>query len=314
MLLTYSRTSMMVAVLTLLSPILARAADDATTKPSTTAAAPSGVFEDEKMPETKKEGVPKHDGALKVGVIVSKFTATGPSWSGSPYGYLHAAIAKDLQVEGIELSAIIEPDTDGDADQEEAIKESFPEGVAKIDGTDADALKALDVIVGQRISNMKDEMISAVHKAVENGTGLFIAQTFGTVTPGYSNEIADLFGMDGPAYAFNATPIACEVQATDAILEGTADAGTDWQAQPSGTAGHLRDGGTSLVKVADISTVGVRRSNDAAQELPMLYFTHFGKGGIVVSNFKDLPDPLANLQGEKFFVRCVKRAAALRTE
>jgi hypothetical protein len=149
---------------------------------------------------------------------------------------------------------------------------------------------------------------------VENGTGLVIAQTFGTVTPGYTAEIADLFGMDGAAYAFNATPVACEVQATDPILEGTADAGTEWQAQPSGTAGHLRDGGTSLVKVADISTLSVRRSKQEGDELPMLYITHFGKGGIVVSNFKELPEPLTDLQGEKFFLRCVKRAAGMRTE
>ncbi|MBA3273941.1 MAG: hypothetical protein H0T11_08750 [Chthoniobacterales bacterium] len=291
-----------------------KSAEPATTKPATTQAAPEGVFEDDSTPKTSAVPFERPPGPLKVGVIISKFTATGPNWGGAPYGYTHANIAKALAVDGIELHAIVEPESEGDAALVAALAENFPADVPLLDGHDEEVLKTLDVIVGQRIANMQDEMVAAIHGAVNAGTGLFIAQTFGTVTPGYRDEVCDLFGMESAAYAFNAVPLACDVQAADPLLEGTEDAGVDWQAQPSGTAGILREGVTQLVAISDVSAVQFRRNQDPEFQLPLLYFTHHGKGGIVVSNFKDLPEPLLNLTGDPFFVRCVKRAAALRPQ
>lgn len=274
-------------------------------------AAPDGIFEDESAPKSDKG---QSKGPLKVGVIISKFTATGPNWIGTPYGYSHAMIAKDLLADDVELYAIVEPETEGDADLATALAEHFPADVPTIDGHDAEQLQSLDVIVGQRVANMNDEMIAAVHEAVRQGTGLVISQTFGTVTPGYRQEICDLFGMKTAGYAFNMTPVACEVLAADPILEGSEDAGVEWQAQPSGTLGELAEGVTVLVNVTDIDSVQVKQNEADTITLPMLYFTHLEKGGIVVSNFKELPDPLKNLEGENFYLRCVRRAASLREE
>jgi hypothetical protein len=303
---------LLVSIISALFPV-ARAGGAEPVKPATTqASVPDWVFAPDDKPAMKSGEVPASPGPLKVGVIISRFTATGPSWAGSPYGYTHASIALLLVNENIQLYAIAEPGSEDDAEFVAALAANFPADVPKISSTDPAALRTLDVIVAQRIANMNDETISAIHQAVQEGTSLFISQTFGTVTPGYTASICDLFGLNNADYGFHATPLPIDVVATDPILQGTENAGTEWQAQPSGTLGVPREGVTPLIKLRSIDDLSVARSRPDGGQLLMLYFWHFGKGAVIVSNFKELPDELKDLSGDNFYLRCVKRAAALR--
>ena len=297
----------------------ARAAEPekaAASKPAATtqAAVPDWVFAEDEMAGKKDGKAAEPAGPLKVGVVISRFTATGPHWAGAPYGYSHANVAQQLVSPDVQLFALLEPETESDGDLATALAEFFPPDVPKLDAHDPAALKTLDVIVAQRVANMNDEMIAAISEAVGGGVGLVVSQTFGTVTPGYRPAICDMLGLDDATYGFHATPVACEVTATDPILAGTEAAGTEWQAQPSGTLGRPREGVTPLVKVGDIDSVEVvmNRGGVEGRIWPMLYFWRHGNGPVIVNNFKELPDPLKTLEGDNFFLRCVKRAAAMR--
>lgn len=281
-------------------------------KPATTQAAPDGVFEDESMPAKEGDAEETPGGPLKVGVMISHFTATGPHWGQSAYGYAHADIAKNLALPSITLFAIVEPDSENDPAFVEALEANFPAEVERVNAHDPAALKELDVIVANRIPNLTPEALEAIHSAVQKGTGLFIGQTFGTVTPGYASDpkLADLLGMDSPTYAFDRGESVVEVAApADPLLEGVEGSDEAWVTIPNGAMGEPRQNVAAVLKVRSTDTINYK-TDDAVGEMYLLYAHRFGKGGVVVQNFKRIPEPLSRLpEDDNLFIRCVRRAA-----
>ena len=125
-------------------------------------------------------------GSLKVGVLVSEYTATGPHAGSHPYGYAHAAVAADIKDTSIVLIPVIDPGSESEAGLADAIKEHFPESEGKVlNGGDVEALKTLDALVLAAVPNLKDEVIDAVHAVVSEGKPLLVVGRCGNLNPGY---------------------------------------------------------------------------------------------------------------------------------
>jgi hypothetical protein len=177
---------------------------------------------------------------IKVGIVVSLFTATGPSWAGAPYGFSHADPASDFDdAERFELYAVVDPGTQDDEQVREAVAKYFPEGQRDrlIDGSDAKQLGQLHAIVARRTWNAQGPVLDAIAEAVRVGVGFVNVGGIGAVTPGYTPVVLDLVGMTDAQYAFHPRPLAAEVLEKDLIppellAQPAADAAADGEAGP----------------------------------------------------------------------------------
>jgi hypothetical protein len=250
------------------------------------------------------------EGKLKMGILVSEFTATGPHAGAQPYGYAHAAIAGEMKDDSIVLIPVIDPGSESEAGLAEAIKENFPESEGKVlNGGDAEALKSLDVIVLAAVPNLKDEVIDAVSGVVSEGMPLLVVGRCGNLNPGYKNpKIAELVGMSSARFGWTRGQGKAQVVAKDDSL--IKDLGAEeLTLSVAGGHGTLKDGATPIMKLA--SGVELRLPGDQTkgedEEYLVMYQTKLAKGPVLVCNWAKLPEQLATLEGEPFYVRCVKR-------
>jgi hypothetical protein len=253
---------------------------------------------------------------LKVGVLVSQYTATGPYLGGGrPYGYDHAKIADELRDESVQLFPVIEAGSENDADLAEAIKERFPESEGQVYlASDVDALKSLDVIVLARTPNLKEDALAGIHSAVSAGTPLLVVGRVGNLNPGYKDEkVRDLVGMSEAQYAWapQAQPITL-IEKDDPLLkeiEITED--EPLRAMPAGVLGRLKEGGKPLAKLESRDNLRLREE-DAPVDVPdyyVLYLSRLGKGQILVCNWTTVPSGLKNFS---FYVRCLHRLTEMK--
>lgn len=240
---------------------------------------------------------------LKVGVLVSRFTAEGPHWTGKPYGWRHANIARRLKDDFIELCPIVDPDTVADEGVLKAIAENFPAGAEHrvIDGADADRLSRLDVIVAQRVWNLDERAVEPLLKAVSAGVSLVNIGSTGVVTPGFSLVVNPLNAMDDDAtYAWHPREQPVEfVDGSKLGLEAKPKAGEPeaevlaaeaLKLKPNGAMGSLKPGTAPLMKLAPgAANVGFPQhpAPVGAVFYPLL-FGELEKGRILVCNMADV--------------------------
>jgi hypothetical protein len=255
-------------------------------------------------------------GAIKVGVLVSEYTATGPHAGAQEYGYAHAAIAGELADPSITVMPIIDPGSESEGPLAEAIKEHFPQSEGKVlNGGDVEALKTLDAIVLAAVPNLKDEVIDAVTDVVSQGTPLLVVGRCGNLNPGYGRnpKIPALVGMTTAKFGWTRAPATATVVAKDHPLIKSLGVGEEWNVNAAGGHGTLKEGATPLVKLTggELRLPGDQAKGDD-EDYFVMYQTTLEKGPVLVCNWSKLPEQLANLEGEKFYVRCVKRLVELK--
>jgi len=243
---------------------------------------------------------------LKVGILVSQYTATGPFLGGGrPYGYDHAKIAAELKDESVQLIPIIEPGSENDGDLADTITHRFPDAEGQVfSAGDASALKTLNVIVLSRVPNLKDDALGGIHQAVSEGTSLLIVGRVGNLNPGYKDEkVRDLVGMKEAQYAWESKLELAElIEPIDPLLKDALPEGQELRIAPAGALGKLKEGSRPIAKLA--SRDGLRLPADEPAidaDFYAIYATSLGKGKIIVCNWTNLPSVL---KPSGFYVRC----------
>src|SRR5207253_2893442 len=123
----------------------------------------------------------------------SEFTATGPCWTDNRkhFGYMRAAQSfKLLKDPELELFAIIEPETDPQGEARSVLRLVSKDHV--IDGSNAGALKQLDVMVSCFQWNVRPQVLEAMTTAVNDGVGLLFQASLGSYRPGYTADVQKL--------------------------------------------------------------------------------------------------------------------------
>jgi hypothetical protein len=177
---------------------------------------------------------------LKVGVLVSHFTATGPSRIGRPYGYDHVGVTDALRHPSVQLFPLIEKGSESDEELAKVIADKFPEsGDQAYFADDIDSLKSLNAIVISRAPNLNAEVIEGVTQAVNSGVGLLVIGPVGVNDPGYTEPLNNLLGMsENVGYAYCAQPLEVELLAADdPLIKDLGDAAA-WTARHEWRAGR----------------------------------------------------------------------------
>ena len=258
---------------------------------------------------------PEKPAPIKLGIIISKFTATGPHWIDKPYGYGNQMQRlSELKDPGIEWYPVIEPGTEIDKDLAGILLRTFP-GKTPINGYDATELKKLDVVLGHMICNMQDKMATALTEAVKDGLGL-VQQSGGSVTPGYTPAINQLAGMVSGDYGWNPRDVDCEVVGTHPLLGNlSGNIGAIISARPNGHFGELI--GIPLLRVKERTDVFVPRGTRVAADFYPLYVSQLGKGrivGIGLAHYVATPRELQAAHNNRFFIHCVQWAAGRKLD
>lgn len=252
---------------------------------------------------------------IRLGIIVSKFTATGPHWISNPYGYGNQLQRlRELKDPGIELIPVIEPGTDDDPALAAILQRSFA-GKTPVNGYQPAELKKLDVVMGHMIFNMQGEMADALVAAVTDGLGL-VQQSCGSVTPGYTEAINALAGMKNGEYGWNPRDVECEVIGTHPILGSlSGNFRAELDARPNGHIGQLT--GIPLIRVKNHSDVYMPREKNVPEDFYPVYVSQLGKGrivGIGLAHYVPTPPVLQQATKDRFFIRCVQWVAGRPVE
>ncbi len=250
---------------------------------------------------------------IKVGVIVSYYTATGPSWIGQPYGYKDQLCRiEELNDPDFELYPVIEKGTAAIGEMPAILKQYFPKQTTIINGYDADELKKLDVVFAHMIFNMKSEMSVALMRAVQDGLG-YVQQSGGAVNPGYSAENTALAGMSEAEYGWNPHEVDCQVVGEHPLLGAlSGDKNAIISLKPNGHFGMLTKSGIPLLRVTERKNVYVPRGRRVNADFYPLYVSQLGKGrivGIGFAHYEPTPDDLEFATKDQFFIRCIQWAA-----
>ncbi|HEX8521930.1 MAG TPA: hypothetical protein VF669_06705 [Tepidisphaeraceae bacterium] len=256
------------------------------------------------------------EGKLKVGVLVSQYTATGPNLGGRPYGYDHAKVTEELKDDSVQMIPIIEPGSEEDADLAGVIKERFPDADNQVFlASDENSMKSLDAIVLARVPNMNEDVLDGVGKAVQSGVSLLVLGRVGNVNPGYKdNRVSDLVGMTEAEYAWSQQPQPMEiVAADDPLLKDVPSEGL--VAMPAGVLGKLKEGSKPLIKLSSKDALKFPKNEeheDRELDYYTLYLTSFGKGQICVCNWTALPRAIRGASEQNFYIRVLHRLAEMR--
>jgi beta-lactamase regulating signal transducer with metallopeptidase domain len=158
--------------------------------------------------------------APRVGVVMSHFTATGPSYRGKPWGYMGQqcqAIAAFLDEHNFDVYAVVEPGTETLGELPGLLEATRTAGKT-IPANDAASLGSLDVILCKNMHNVEQDVLAAFADAVRGGVGFVLISTLGDTTPGEGHpSLAPLIGWEGGVkYLGHETP--CTVLAAHPIL------------------------------------------------------------------------------------------------
>jgi len=246
---------------------------------------------------------------LRVGITISQFGATGPSWLGKPYGFGQAErVITQLQDSEFDLVPVIEPGSAEAAETAAMLKKRFDPGTAIL-GTDVAALAKLDVLVIVNYANVKQDVLDAFVEATsKRGVPILLASWFGFATPGYTADVAHLHGLEKAVYGWNSGAVECKVVKTHPLIPKLAEGDTITLA-PNGAYGVLPEGATALIEVMDKQTIGHPdgRLKEDVKFCP-LYVSQFGKAKVVGLHWAMYMNTPRAVEGgkENIFVRCVK--------
>jgi hypothetical protein len=262
-----------VCLLGLLQPATAAAAD-LTTTPAT---------------------APASTGLIKVGVTVSKWTADTNSPSAKPWGYgVQTRIIPELRAADIDFYPVIESGSQTDPALLQQLKTFFPNH-PPIEGSNADALKQLDVLVAHEDWMVPAEFLAGVDQAVSDGLPLLNIGGMGWARPGLHGSNAPAQRLTGLLLAqggYSDGMVECEILTDHPILGSLADRKTI-SLKPLGAYGVLPDDATPLIKVIDPAAVKTRGQpiDEISYPYYPLYVSHLGNGkiiGLTFAPFKSL--------------------------
>jgi beta-lactamase regulating signal transducer with metallopeptidase domain len=247
----------------------------------------------------------------RVGVLFSHYTATGPSWIGTPYTHDRASrLSRILIDQGFDVYAVIDPGSEHEPGLVDMLTGmALTERI--IDGSDPDALGCLDVVAMLGAPNLRDDVIAGITRAVERGVGLVTCSGCGGVNPGPEDEgLRALLGLSKPEFFWLHGTMVCPVVNAHPILGGL-DAGDEMVVESlCGFAGELD--GTPLL--------GAPFAMDA--DFCPLLVRDLGEGRVVRVQWFSMSQITARCTAEEFFEgrmfswdelvgRCVNWAARL---
>jgi hypothetical protein len=250
---------------------------------------------------------PPPAGRIKVGYLLSDFTAAGPHWRATPYGYDDQTRALVyLRDPAIELIPVLEPGTANNGALPAILARYFV-GEKPLDATQSADLRGLQVLVAIAAHNASPKELSAIEDAVSHGVGL-LRGSLGTVSPGFTPQVQRLAGLTNAGYAWNGTtPTPCVVMAASPLL-GDLQRGQTIHLLPNGVFGNLT--GTPLLRVRSMAQMNYRGQPAApGQFLYPLYTSQLGQGRIVglgFAQYQEIPEELADANHGRFYVHCVQ--------
>jgi hypothetical protein len=248
---------------------------------------------------------------IKVGVYLSQFTVTGPSWLGDRhYSYTSQVrfIPRDLSHAELDLYPLIEAGSESDPELAALLKQNFA-GRKPLNIADPAALRQVDVIVASVVYNVPDDALAAMEQVVREGKGFISRQGFAATSPGFTPSVLALHGLADASYWRSRANIECEVVNEHPIL-GSLKKGSSLPVMANGTHGTLADQATSLALIQVKSDVPEAQSLE--QPFYPLFVGQLGKGRVVncaFAGYRDTPAALDAACGGKFFVRACQWAA-----
>jgi RNA polymerase sigma factor (sigma-70 family) len=260
---------------------------------------------------------PPRTGLIRVGLLLSEFTITGPHASPAPYalkdGYLDTfrALRDDP---GIQVVPVIEPGTEN-ATEIAAVLHSGFRGITPIDASHEEQLMTLDVIACQRVWNETPQVLANIESAVRTGKGLLVLSGIGLGSPGIGTPPIDaLNGLKQGIWEYCSVGADCQVVAPNPLLGSLKT--NDYVTLPAnGECGILADGATGLIGVSNLDDV---HEVSSPQPIPANYafypliMSRLGSGRIVNCQFtswEPIPDDLQKPTNGKFLIHCVDWAA-----
>jgi hypothetical protein len=240
---------------------------------------------------------------VRVGVLLSHFTATGPNWKGNPYEYDHSiTLAQKLQDMGFDVYAVIDPGTRHLGELPAVLAELGLDDYV-IEGRIGRELRSLDAIVSPQNPNIRDEVLGGILDAVKHGTGFVNFSTFGTVTPTYESEaVQELFGIRDPEYYFHFKPFDTKVVGDHPILHPLEDGDVFHIMWVNGMSGQID--GTALLSAPE----GV------PEDFVPLYVRTLGEGRVVNYQCHLEPEPTPPHTFDGMFARCILWVAGWELE
>jgi RNA polymerase sigma factor (sigma-70 family) len=263
----------------------------------------------------------KPAGKIKVGVLLSEYTATGPCWTDNrkQFGYLRAREALNLFTDPeVELYAILEPNTKRSGEIAPLLQRVGSGRI--IDGTDLEALRRMDVIASYFQWNVRPEVLKAIDQVVHEGVGFYVKATAGSYHPGYTKEVQDLQAIrHAKRYYVMGLVSEVRVVAPDHPLTAAfKDLPDHTLMMPtlSGSIGEIQ--GTPLMESNApnmVSDYGVKEATDTGTWDPPttqplattfypLYVAQLGKGRAVVLQWETAGTQFDALTQKRFHIHC----------
>jgi len=261
---------------------------------------------------TSNPAAPPAEQKIKLGIMLSDYTMTGPAGAhmGQGFGGLNIGLQRTDDPR-FERFAIIEPGTANNASIATMIKRFFPAGNV-IDGSRPDELRKLDVIACFSATNMHDDVLDAMIEVVrDDGRGLLSQVSTGCNRPGLSERTDLVNGMKRYGCLFYDGVWQCEVLADHPIIAELkpmiGQRKINLEGNFSGSIGVLPDGAVPL-----IAAPGVPNHHQIDRPVPSdtvfypLYTSHLGKGRILGLQWTGAQNDLEAMTSGKFYVRCVQ--------
>ena len=273
--------------------------------------------------------------AIKVGVILSERTATGPhphtatEAQTERYDLGHQSIIQYIKGSDLDVYVIVEP---GPQNIFAPLIANYEKTGHVIDGTDAVRLGKLDVIVAGHDWMMVPQVADAVSKAVHGGVGFLVQAGYAIFDPSLTPEVAEMNGLVPPANYFASTgnSVALTVFASHPILRDLRVGQTVHVPAIYGVMGRLPAGAQPLLALpqthndvppqwakwigdrtgGSTTPVDSGKLNDPSDPLVYfpLYLSQVGKGRMIGCGWHNAPpeELMTGGSAEAFYLRCVK--------
>jgi RNA polymerase sigma factor (sigma-70 family) len=243
---------------------------------------------------------------IKVGILVSDYSANTPNDNGVKNSYLPlGAMLKELDDPALERFAVIEPGTAQKTDLARMVGTYFPPNHTIV-GSDAEALRKLDVIVCPISINMRDDVLNALIRAVSDGVGILNQCATGCNHPGLTEPVNAINGMTRFGCFYNDTgEIDCTIAAADHALMSRFRAQTIHLRNLSGSVGIIREG-QALITAPGLHNHHPMDAAPADAAYYPLYVATLGKGRIIGMGWGESQPAIDAAGGQGFYVRCVR--------
>ena len=255
--------------------------------------------------------------AIKVGWVVSLSTFQYPKGHGNTRFDSVNVIIKRFRDPQIDLYAIIEPGSESHEDVIKIVSDFFPADHV-LDGTSAETLKTLSVIVASRDWAVNDQVLEAIATAVESGVGLLRHMPLRAASAEQTDISDKLQCITGPEDFAERAATECRVVADHPLLGDFPNTLEDRKLTMtllSGSRGIVH--GTPLIVLeTDVSALDnldpqgkpvegktVTAPTDAKIFCP-LFISEIGKGKVVACQWDGPPKGLAAATKNRFYIHC----------